>query len=112
MTRVGKILESLNKRTRQLSEGKGVFKIVTPADSHHPQKAEYYDSDEGMEFAQDIKELQKGSGAYKKKGDGWVFVKGTDVLGLKSKGTGAPKKKSLLKRLFNVNKDLNHVQDT
>ena len=100
MTRVGKILESLNKRTRQLSEGKGVFKIVTPADSHHPQKAEYYDSDEGMEFAQDIKELQKGSGAYKKKGDGWVFVKGTDVLGLKSKGTGAPKKKSLLKRLF------------
>lgn len=53
-----------------------------------------------MEFAQDIKELQKGSGAYKKKGDSWVFVKGTDVLGLKSKGTGAPKKKSLLKRLF------------
>lgn len=31
MTRVGKILESLNKRTRQLSEGKGVFKIVTPS---------------------------------------------------------------------------------
>lgn len=99
-TRVGKILESLNKRTRQLSEGKGVFKIVMPADSHNPQRAEYYDSNEGMEFAQDVKNLMKGAGAYKKKGDGWVFVKGTDVLGLKSKGTGAPKKKSLLKRLF------------
>lgn len=64
------------------------------------QRAEYYDSNEGMEFAQDVKNLMKGAGAYKKKGDGWVFVKGTDVLGLKSKGTGAPKKKSLLKRLF------------
>lgn len=100
-TRAGKILESLNKRTRQLSEGKAVFKIVMPADSHNPQRAEYYDSNEGMEFAQDIKNLMKGAGAYKKKGDDWVFVKGTDVLGLKSKGTSAaPKKKSILKRLF------------
>lgn len=100
MTRAGKILESLNKRSRQLSEGKGVFKIVYPKDKYHEQTSVYYDSNEGMEFAQDIKELQKGSGAYKKKGDGWVFVKGVDVLNLKSKGTGAPKKKSLLKRLF------------
>lgn len=100
-TRAGKILESLNKRTRKLNEGKAVFKIVMPADSHNPQRAEYYDSNEGMEFAQDIKNLMKGAGAYKKKGDDWVFVKGTDVLGLKSKGTSAaPKKKSILKRLF------------
>ena len=83
MTRVGKILESLNKRTRKLNEGTSEYKIVY-YDGRDGKGIEYYSYRERDEFKTDAKNIKKnypyGAGSYVLKGKDWKLVAGEDVL--------------------------------
>lgn len=83
MTRVGKILESLNKRTRKLNEGTSEYKIVY-YDGRGGKSTEYYNTVERDEFKADAKNIKKNypydAGAYVLKDKDWRLVAGKDVL--------------------------------
>lgn len=81
-TRVGKILESLNKRSRTLSEGRSDYKIVY-YNGRGGKDTDYYNYMERDEFKADAKNIKNhpyGAGAYVLKGKDWRLVAGKDVL--------------------------------
>ena len=81
-TRVGKILESLNKR-KTVNEARSDYKIVY-YDGRGEKGTEYYSYMERDEFKADAKNIKKnypyGAGAYVLKGQDWKLVAGEDVL--------------------------------
>lgn len=85
MTRVGKILESLNKRTRKLKESHSQFKIVY-LNNLEERGHDYYSWRQENDFKKDIKNLEKsypyGAGAYEwdDNSNDWKFVAGEDLL--------------------------------